>query len=199
MRLDTLPTAVLAMVLEQLDLYDRARAACACRALLAAADEAGGVLDVARLKSRGDELYVRATRAHLWETRRSVVRELLLDDVPLESALSIVAMLKSNTATLQAVQFGIANHRDFDLGRLADVLHSNTSLRRLSLHGLEDVQKSGVTELFVAASRVNTAVTIALHFEPSPPYDCLSLSVFREIRNGRAEEYCPFACEMIEV
>ena len=46
LRLDSLPTAVLALILANLTVYERAHVACVCRKLRAAAEEADAVFDL---------------------------------------------------------------------------------------------------------------------------------------------------------
>ena len=113
-RLDSLPRALIALILAHAAVDDRARAACACHALREAAEDCCDVLDMKELATRsgdGWSMYWNAVRAMIWKRRGESIRELRLGDafddsdevlwdsdgnsqpfstlIPLESALSV--------------------------------------------------------------------------------------------------------------
>ena len=114
LRLDELPTELLARVLKELTVDDHARAACACRALRAAADLAWGVIDLRGLPRTVVE---RAVRAKLWKRRAHEVRELRLGQCQLlefDLALSIAHHCRNANVT----EFSVIHHIPDGHGRV---------------------------------------------------------------------------------
>ena len=111
LRLDSLPHALLALILAHAAIDDRARAACACRALREAAEDCRDVLDMKELVDGARwNMFRNAVRAKLWRRRGDNVRKLRLCDafkdyvdrrsaIRLESALSIAEHCRYATVT----------------------------------------------------------------------------------------------------